>query len=47
MIATILFLLDLEAPTTIRGVTQTPMHGVSFAYALDDATAPTRHMARQ
>ena len=28
---------------TIRGVTQSPLHGVSFARTLDDATAQTNH----
>ena len=27
----------------IRGVTQSPFHGVSFANTLDDADAETRH----
>ena len=29
--------------TPIKGVTQSPMHGVSFAHTFDDADAPTRH----
>ena len=43
MVPTVLDLLGVDLPTTIRGVTQTPMHGVSFAHALNDAKAPTRH----
>jgi arylsulfatase A-like enzyme len=43
MVPTVLDLLGIEPPATIRGVTQSPMHGVSFAPALDDAAAPTRH----
>ena len=30
-------------PPAIRGVTQAPLHGVSFAHTFDDADAPTRH----
>jgi arylsulfatase A-like enzyme len=43
MVPTVLDALGLEAPTTIRGVTQSPVHGVSLAHTFDDADAPTRH----
>jgi len=43
MVPTVLDLLGLEPPTAIRGVTQSPLQGVSFAHALDDAGADTRH----
>ncbi len=43
MVPTVLDLLDIEPPRKIRGVTQSPMHGVSFAHTLDDAEADTRH----
>lgn len=43
MVPTVLDLLGIEPPAQIRGVTQSPMHGVSFAEALDDADAPSRH----
>ncbi len=43
MVPTVLDLLGIEPPATIRGVTQSPLHGVSFAPALTDAEAPTRH----
>ena len=43
MVPTVLDLLGLEPPATIRGVTQSPLHGVSFAHALDEAEAETRH----
>ena len=43
MVPTVLDLLGVEPPATIRGVTQSPLHGVSFAPTLDDASAPTRH----
>jgi arylsulfatase A-like enzyme len=43
MLPTVLEALGLEAPNQIRGVTQSPIQGVSFAHALDDAKAPSRH----
>jgi arylsulfatase A-like enzyme len=43
MVPTVLDLLGLEPPPAIRGVTQSPIEGVSFAAALDDPAAPTRH----
>jgi len=43
MVPTVLDLLDIEPPQAIRGVTQAPLHGVSFARTLDDAAAETSH----
>ena len=43
MVPTVLDLLGLEPPATIRGVTQSPLHGVSFAHTLDEPEAETRH----
>src|SRR5947209_9847984 len=43
MVPTVLELLEIEPPTEIRGVTQSPIEGVSFAHALADASAPTKH----
>ena len=43
MVPTVLDLLGIEAPATIRGITQAPFHGVSFAHTLDDPDAETRH----
>ena len=43
MVPTVLELLGIEAPTKIRGVTQSPIEGLSFAPALDNAQAPTKH----
>ncbi|WP_431679823.1 arylsulfatase [Kitasatospora sp. KL5] len=43
MVPTVLDVLGIEPPATIRGVTQSPLHGVSFAHTFDDAAAPTRH----
>ena len=42
MVPTVLDLLGLEPPATIRGVTQSPIQGVSFAHTLDDGAAETR-----
>ncbi len=39
MVPTVLDLLDLQPPAAIRGVTQAPLEGASFASVLDDASA--------
>ncbi len=43
MVPTVLDLLDIEPPAAIRGITQAPMHGVSFAHALKDPDAASKH----
>src|SRR5947209_451880 len=43
MVPTVLDLLGIEPPKAIRGVTQSPLHGVSFARTLHDAAAETSH----
>ena len=43
MVPTVLDLLGVEAPATIRGVTQSPLHGVSLASVLRDGSAPSDH----
>ena len=43
MVPTVLDLLGIEAPETIRGVTQAPIHGVSFAPSLNDSSVASRH----
>lgn len=43
IVPTVLDALGIEPPRTIRGVTQSPIHGVSFAHTFDDASAPSRH----
>ena len=43
MVPTVLDVLGIEAPATLRGVTQSPLHGVSFAHTFDDAGAASRH----
>ncbi len=41
MVPTILDVLGVEAPGTLKGHTQTSFDGVSMRYSLDDAAAPT------
>src|SRR5512135_345523 len=43
MVPTVLDLLGLEPPATIRGVTQSTLHGVSFAHTFEDPEAEPRH----
>jgi arylsulfatase A-like enzyme len=46
MVPTVLDALAIEPPATVRGVVQSPIQGVSFAYSFDEATAPTRHVTQ-
>jgi arylsulfatase A-like enzyme len=46
MVPTVLDLLGLQAPEEIRGVTQSPMHGVSFAHTLDDRDAASNRQTQ-
>lgn len=43
MTPTVLDALGIEPPKVIHGVTQSPMHGVSFAHTFNEAKAPTKH----
>ena len=43
LVPTVLEALGVEAPESIRGVTQAPIDGVSFAHTFDDAAAPSNH----
>ena len=43
MVPTVLDLLDIQSPAQIKGVRQSPMHGVSFAHTLDDPDAASNH----
>lgn len=43
LVPTVLEALGMEAPTDIRGVTQAPIDGVSFAHTFNDNAAPTNH----
>jgi arylsulfatase A-like enzyme len=39
MVPTVLDVLGIEPPATIRGVPQSPLHGTSFAHTFDDGAA--------
>jgi arylsulfatase A-like enzyme len=43
VVPTVLDALGLEPPTQVRGVTQSPIEGVSFVHTFDDAKAESRH----
>lgn len=43
MVPTVLDVLGIEPPATIKGVPQSPIHGVSFAHTFDNPSAPTLH----
>jgi arylsulfatase len=43
MVPTVLDLLNLEPPASIRGVTQSPIEGYSFAHTLEDSEIPSKH----
>jgi arylsulfatase A-like enzyme len=46
MVPTVLEALGIDAPTSIKGVTQSPIEGLSFAHAFDDAKATSRHITQ-
>ena len=43
MVPTVLEALGVEAPESIRGVTQAPIDGISFAHTFNEADAPSNH----
>jgi arylsulfatase A-like enzyme len=43
LVPTVLEALQIDPPEQIRGVTQSPIEGVSFAHTFDDAKAESRH----
>ena len=43
MVPSVLEALGVEAPTQVRGVSQSPLEGVSFAHVFQDAKAESRH----
>ena len=43
MVPTVLEALGVEAPESIRGVSQAPIDGVSFAHTFNQADAPSNH----
>ncbi len=46
MVPTVLEALGLETPTTIKGVTQSPIEGFSLANSFDNAEAPSLHLTQ-
>jgi arylsulfatase len=46
MVPTVLESLGIEAPSTIKGVTQRPIEGVSLASCFADAAAPSKHITQ-
>lgn len=46
MVPTVLEALDIEPPESIRGVTQSPIEGVSFAHTFKDGETPSRHVTQ-
>jgi arylsulfatase A-like enzyme len=46
MVPTVLDALGIEAPVSIKGVTQSPIEGVSFAHTFDDPKAPTKRITQ-
>jgi arylsulfatase len=43
MVPTVLEALDVEPPEAIKGVTQSPIEGISFAHTFDDKQAESKH----
>jgi arylsulfatase len=43
MVPTVLECLGIEPPTVIKGVSQSPIEGISFAQTFGDANAPSKH----
>jgi arylsulfatase len=46
MVPTVLEALGLEAPATIKGVSQSPIEGVSLLSCFADAAAPSQHISQ-
>ena len=46
MVPTVLDALGIEAPSTIKGATQTPIEGLSLASCFADAAAPSKHITQ-
>ncbi|MDG2618068.1 arylsulfatase [Thermoleptolyngbya sichuanensis XZ-Cy5] len=46
MVPTVLDALGIEAPTVIKGVTQSPIEGFSLASSFDNASAPAKHLTQ-
>ena len=46
MVPTVLDCLGIDSPEQIRGVTQSPVEGVSFKHTFDDAKAESKHQTQ-
>jgi arylsulfatase len=46
MVPTVLEALGIEAPATVKGTTQSPIQGHSFAHVFDDLKAPSKHITQ-
>lgn len=46
VVPTVLDALGIEPPAQVRGVTQSPIQGISFADTFDDASAETHHLTQ-
>jgi arylsulfatase len=46
LVPTVLAALDITPPTSLRGVAQSPIEGVSFAHTFEDPTADSKHMTQ-
>jgi len=46
MVPTVLEALGIDPPTVIKGVTQSPIQGISLAYSFNDPNAPSKHFTQ-
>jgi hypothetical protein len=46
LVPTVLDALGIEPPAVIKGVTQSPIEGVSFAHCFNEASAPSKHVTQ-
>jgi arylsulfatase A-like enzyme len=46
MVPTVLEAVGIEPPASIKGVTQSPIEGLSLAHTFDNAQAPTNHLTQ-
>ncbi|MEY3866560.1 MAG: hypothetical protein RLZZ338_451 [Cyanobacteriota bacterium] len=46
MVPTVLEALGLEPPESVKGVTQSPIEGVSFAHTFENVNAPSQHVTQ-
>jgi arylsulfatase A-like enzyme len=46
MVPTVLEAVGIESPATVKGVTQSPIEGHSFAHVFNDTKAPSKHITQ-